>query len=129
MPKGGETNMDVVLEPIFDGADDIKSAGNRVACNGTNALTLSVNAKHPAYKGKSMLDVLYDVPMFTVGEEKFSVMDNEAIDFYVNGKPFKAPFATALKFFGSIDAAKVKSVRIMTWGSSISAWVSISYVE
>lgn len=129
MPKDGEIALDIVLEPIFDGIADIKSSGNGVTCNGSNALTMSVNAKHPAYKGKSMLDVLRDMPMFTLGDGKFAVVNNEAIDFYLNGKPFKAPYATALKFFDSIDAAKVKSVRIMSWGSGVTAWVSVSYAE
>jgi len=129
MPKGGEIALDIVLEPIFDGIADIKSSGNGVICNGSNALTMSVNAKHPAYKGKSLLDVLLDVPMLTIVDEKFVVANNEKLEFFLNGNPFRAPFAAALKFFGSIDAAKVKSVRIMSWGSGVTAWVSVSYSE
>lgn len=128
IPKGRDTNLDIVLEPIFDGIADLKPQNNRVSCQG-NTLTMSVNAKHPAYKGKSMLDVLRDMPMFALGDGKFAVVNNETIDFYLNGKLFRAPYATALKFFGSIDAAKVKSVRIMSWGSGVTAWVSVSYSE
>ncbi len=128
MPKGGRTNMDIVLEPLPEGDSGVKPVGNTVACKG-NALTLTVNSGNPAYKGKSLLDVLYDTPMLAIGDGKFAVADNETVDFYVNGKPFRAPFATAMKFFGSIGAEKVRSIRIMTWGPSISSWVSVSYAE
>lgn len=126
--KGRDTNMDIVLEPVFDGMADVKVSGNGVACKG-NALTVSVNAKHPAYKGKSLADVLRDVPMLTVDNGKFIAANNDKPEFYLNGKPFRAPFAAALKFFGSIDAAKAKSIRIMTLGAGNTVWVSISYNE
>lgn len=127
MPKGGEAALDVVMEPA-EGVEDAENTGYRVTCRG-NALTLTVDAKHPMYEGKSLLDVLRDTPMLAVGDGKFSVAGNESVDFYTNGRPVRAPFDAALKFFGSIDAAKVKSVRVMMWGMSISAWVSISYAE
>ena len=127
IPKGRDTNLDIVLEPFFDGIADLKPQNNRVSCQG-NTLTMSVNAKHPAYKGKSMLDVLLDVPMLTIVDGKFVVANNEKLEFFLNGNPFRAPFA-ALNFFGSIDAAKVKSVRIMTMGGGNTTWVSISYSE
>ena len=128
IPKGRDTNLDIVLEPFFDGIADLKPQNNRVSCQG-NTLTMSVNAKHPAYKGKSMLDVLLDVPMLTIVDGKFVVANNEKLEFFLNGNPFRAPFAAALNFFGSIDAAKVKSVRIMTMGGGNTTWVSISYSE
>jgi len=126
VPKGREIEMNIVLEPAFDSVADIRSAGNGMSCHG-NVMNFAVNAKHPAYKDKTLLDVLRDVPMITVDDGKFAVAGMESADFYVNGNPFKAPYATALKFFGNIDAAKMKSVRVMILGPK--APVSISYNE
>ena len=126
VPKGNNIEMNIVMEPAFDGIADIKSAGNGLMCKG-NAMNFTVNARHPAYEGKTMLDVLRDVPMVDIGDSRYTVTGKESADFYINGKPFKAPYATALKFFSSIDAAKVKSVRVMTLGPKAS--VSISYDE
>ena len=128
VPKGGEETMDIVLEPVSDGIAEVRSAGNGVSCHG-NAITFTVNAKHPAYKDKTMLDVLRDVPMVAMDDGKFAVADNESVEFFLNGNPFKAPYATALKYFASIGADKVKSVRVMSWGNATSAWVSVSYKE
>ena len=126
VPKGGEVTMDIVLEPVPDGIAEVRSAGNGVSCHG-NAMTFTVNAKHPAYKDKTMLDVLHDVPMVAIDDSEYTVKGKESADFYINGKPFKAPYPTAMKFFSSIGADKVKSVRVMILGPKAS--VSVSYKE
>lgn len=124
--KGRDTALDITLTPADGHVADAKSSGMNVVCRG-NSLTVNFDAKHPAFEGKSLLDVLRDTPMFTVGDDKFSVAGNDSVELYLNNNPFKAPFGASLKLLGSVDASRLRSVRILLWGDKAPAKVYISY--
>lgn len=123
--KGKDTALDITLTPVDGHVADAKSSGMSVVCRG-NSLTINFDAKHPAFEGKSLIDVLRDTPMFTVGDDKFSVAGNDSVELYLNNNPFKAPFGAALKLLGSVNASRLRSVRILLWGDKSPAMVYVS---
>lgn len=123
--KGEDTALDITLSPTDGHVEEDKSSGMSVVCRG-NSLTINFDAKHPSFDGKSLLDVLRDTPMFTVGDDKFSVAENESVELYLNNNPFRAPFGAALKLLGSVDASRLRSVKILLWGDKSPAMVYIS---
>ena len=112
--KGEVKTVDVKLTSL-DGKPVAGERGNDFTGKGMNYF-MKIASKHPAYKGKTLLDVLADAPAVDMEGGELKVMDNSNVRVYVDDKPLPVPFDVMVRYFGSVAASDVKMLRVVSWG-------------
>ncbi len=102
--------FDVPLEPDVEGVEQMKGKGHLVVCSDAG-YSMKVASSHPAYEGKSLLDVLENAPMITLGKDKLCIAESDAQIFF-NGIESRAPFESLKAFCRSIDAKNVVEIKV-----------------
>lgn len=110
--KGEVKSVDVKLTPL-DGKPVAASRGNGFTCKSMSYF-LNVASKHPAYEGKTLLDVLADAPAVDIGGSELKVMQSSNVQVYVDNKPLVVPFDVMSQYFGSVAASDVRMVRVVS---------------
>lgn len=110
--KGEVKTIDVKLTPL-DGKPVAAASGNDFSCKSMSYF-LKVASKHPAYEGKTLLDVLADAPAVDIGGSELKVMQSSNVQVYVDNKPLVVPFDVMSQYFGSVAASDVRMVRVVS---------------
>lgn len=103
-------NFDVPLESDVEGVEQMKGKGHLVVCSDAG-YSMKVASSHPAYEGKSLLDVLENAPMITLEKDKLCIAESDAQIFF-NGIESRAPFESLKAFCRSIDAKNVVEIKV-----------------
>lgn len=103
-------NFDVPLEPDVEGVEQMKGKGHLIVCSDAG-YSMKVASSHPAYEGKSLLDVLENAPMISLENGKLSIAEFDAQIFF-NGIESRAPFESLKAFCRSIDAKNVIEIKV-----------------
>lgn len=122
--KGEVKTIDVKLTPL-DGKPVAAANGNSLTSKGMNYF-MKIASKHPAYEGKTLLDVLADVPAVDMGGDGLKVMRNANVQVYVDNKPLVVPFDVMSQYFGGVAASDVRMVRVVSWGPSANVLLYIT---
>ena len=113
--KGRTLTLDIVLKPIVKGAENMKAAGNKSLANG-NSILFNINGSHPAYEGKSLYDVLVNLPLFDFSNGGLKVASSENVTIHFNSRVNKAQPQMLVNMLRSIPAEDVQSVKVSSWG-------------
>lgn len=103
-----QTSPKIVLRPR-SGAET-SGKGNKIVVNNIG-FQMTVNASHPAYEGKTLADVVEDMPAVELFFAPASVMHSEEFEVYVNGDAVKVAPEKLRSYFASIPAQSVKSLK------------------
>lgn len=122
--KGEVKTVDVKLTPL-DGKPVAASRGNDFTCKSMSYF-MKVASKHPAYEGKTLLDVLGDAPAVDMSGDELKVMRGENVQVYVDNKPLFVPFDVMSQYFGSVAASDVNMVRVVAGAAESPAMLYIT---
>ena len=109
--KGEVKNVEVKLTPR-DGKPVAAARGNDFTCKSMSYF-MRVASKHPAYEGKTLVDVLADAPAVDLEGGELKVMQSSNVHVYIDNKPLLVPFDVMSRYFGSVAASDVKMVRVV----------------
>ena len=115
MSKGRTLTRDIVLKPIIKGVEKMKASGNKSLANG-NSILFNINGSHPAYEGKSLYDVLVNLPLFDFSDGGLKVAGSENVTMHFNSRVNKAQPQMLVNMLRSIPAEDVQSVKVSSWG-------------
>lgn len=125
--KGEVKTVDVKLTPL-DGKPVAAAGGNGFTCKSMSYF-MRVASKHPAYKGKTLLDVLADAPAVDMEGGELKVMDNSNVRVYVDDKPLPVPFDVMVRYFGSVAASDVKMLRVVAGAADTPSMLYITTAQ
>ena len=125
--KGEVKTVDVKLTSL-DGKPVAGERGNDFTGKGMNYF-MKIASKHPAYKGKTLLDVLADAPAVDMEGGELKVMDNSNVRVYVDDKPLPVPFDVMVRYFGSVAASDVKMVRVVAGAADTPSMLYITTAQ
>lgn len=108
-------NKNVTLKPVVNGAEKIKAAGNKSLASG-NSILFNINGSHPAYEGKSLYDVLVNLPLFDFSGGGLKVAGSDNVTMHFNSMMNKAQPQMLANMLRSIAAEDVQSVKVSSWG-------------
>ena len=108
-------NKNIVLKPIVKGAEKMTASGNKSSASG-NSILFNINGKNPAYEGKSLYDVLVNLPLFDFSNGGLKVASSENVTMHFNSKVNKAQPQMLVNMLRSIPAEDVQSVKVSSWG-------------
>lgn len=113
--KGRTLTRDIGLKPIVKGVEKMKAAGNKSLANG-NSILFNINGSHPAYEGKSLYDVLVNLPLFDFSDGGLKVAGSDNVTMHFNSRMNKAQPQMLANMLRSIAAEDVQSVKVSSWG-------------
>lgn len=113
--KGRTLTRDIVLKPIIKGVEKMKASGNKSLASG-NSILFNINGKHPAYEGKSLYDVLVNLPLFDFSDGGLKVAGSDNVTMHFNSRMNKAQAQMLVNMLRSIAAEDVQSVKVSSWG-------------
>lgn len=125
--KGEVKTVDVKLTSL-DGKPVAGERGNDFTGKGMNYF-MKIASKHPAYKGKTLLDVLADAPAVDMEGGELKVMDNSNVRVYVDDKPLPVPFDVMVRYFGSVAASDVKMLRVVAGAADTPSMLYITTAQ
>ena len=94
-------------------ADGGAARGNKIVCDNTG-FRMTVNAAHPAYEGKTLLDAVGDMPAVDLFSEPASVMHSESFEVHVNGNALRVAPDRMRDYFRSIPIGDVRSLKVVS---------------